>query len=110
MASASSAAAVQLTPSPMITTEPTARTTPKPSASPGWTRPPGIGRSRVRAISASMSRSYHMLMQPAAPEPTAMHSTAMAASTGCRCPGATNNPAKPVNTTSDITRGFSSAQ
>ena len=48
-------------------TEPTASTTPKPSASPGAMRPAGNGRSAVRRISASMSRSYHMLMAPAAP-------------------------------------------
>ena len=37
----------------------------------------------VRCISASMSASYHMLSAPAAPAPTAMHTNAMAASTGC---------------------------
>ncbi len=61
---------------------------------------------RVRRITASMSRSYHMLIAPAAPAPTAMHSTATPASTGCRCPGASNKPTIPVNTTSDMTLGF----
>ena len=54
----------------------------------GATRPAGIGRFIVRVINASMSRSYHMLMAPEAPAPTAMHSTAMAARNGCSAPGA----------------------
>ncbi len=82
---------------------------PKPSAAPGSMRPAGIGRLRVRRITASMSRSYHMLIAPHAPAATAMHSTAVNASTGCRWPGATSRPISPVNTTSVITRGFSSA-
>ena len=90
----------------MITTEPTASTAPKPSASPGAIRPAGSGRVRVRAITASMSRSYHMLMAPEAPAPMAMHKTATAARNGWMWPGATASPTKPVNTTSDITRGF----
>ncbi len=40
---------------------------------------------------------------------TAMHSTAVNASTGFRWPGAISSPITPVNTTSVITRGFSSA-
>ena len=46
---------------------------------------PAAAACAVRCISASMSRSYHMLMAPEAPAPTAMHSTATAASTGWRC-------------------------
>ncbi len=72
-------------------------------------RPAGIGRLRVRRITASMSRSYHMLIAPHAPAATAMHSTAVKPSTGCRWPGAINRPISPVNTTSAITRGLSSA-
>ena len=90
-------------------TAPTAKVIPNASASPGATRPAGIGRRAVRLITPSMSASTHMLSAPAAPAPTAMHSTAVNASTGCRCPGATANPTSPVNTTSVITRGFRSA-
>ncbi len=68
-----------LSASPISSTAPTASTTPKPSASPGAMRPAGKGRLRVRAITASMSRSYHMLMAPDAPAATAMHRTAMTA-------------------------------
>ena len=59
---------------------------------------------------ASMSASYHMLSAPDAPAPTAMHSSAIAPSTGCNPPGAATMPTSAVNTTSDITRGFISAQ
>ena len=37
--------------------------------------PSGIGRLRVRLITASMSASYHMLSAPEAPAPTAMASS-----------------------------------
>ena len=50
-----------------------------------------------------------MLIAPHAPAPTAMHKTAVKASTGFSRPGATSKPIAPVKTTSDITRGFSSA-
>ena len=50
-----------------------------------------------------------MLIAPDAPAATAMHSTAVNASTGCRWPGAISRPTRPVNTTSVMTRGFSSA-
>src|SRR4051812_45814740 len=109
MVSASSAAAAIFTARPITITEPAASTMPKPSASPGATRPAGIGRPLVRDITASMSRSYHMLMAPDAPAPTAMHRIAVSARTGCRCPGASSMPVRPVKTTSDITRGFRSA-
>ncbi len=106
MVSASNWAATQLTASPITATAPTARTIPKPKASPGIMRPAGKGRCAVRRITASMSRSYHMLIAPEAPAPTAMHNTAIAASTGWRCPGATASPTKPVKTTSDMTLGL----
>ena len=51
-----------------------------------------------------------MLSAPDAPAATAMQSSAVKAVSGCRCPGAATIPARPVNTTSDITRGFSSAK
>ena len=63
----------------------------------------------MRRITESMSRSYHMLMAPAAPAPTAMHSTAVNASTGCIVPGAASSPHSPVNTTRVMTRGLVSA-
>ena len=106
---ASRPAATQLTASPIIATDPTESTMPRPSAAPGSTRPAGIGRARVRAITASMSRSYHMLMAADPPAPTAMQSTATAAITGWMAPGAMTRPTAPVKTTSDITRGLSSA-
>src|SRR4051794_6568596 len=67
-----------------------------------------MGRVAVRFIRASMSRSYHMLMAPAAPAPSAMQSTAAMAKAGARWPGATISPTIPVSTTSEMTRGFSS--
>ena len=76
-----------LTARPITRTEPTASVTPKPSAAPGSIRPAGIGRLRVRRMIASMSRSYHMLIAPHAPAATAMHSTAVNASTGLQMPG-----------------------
>ena len=90
-------------------TENTASTPPKLKAASGSTAPRGIGRPQVRFMIASMSRSNHMLMAPEAPAPTAMHSTATAPISGWMSPGATARPAKPENTTSDMTRGFSSA-
>ena len=90
----------------MTATEPTASTQPKPSASPGSIRPAGSGRPAVRRITRSMSRSYHMLIAPDAPAPTAMHRIATPARNGCRCPGARISPTTPVNTTSDMTLGF----
>ncbi len=56
--------------------------TPNDSASAGSILPVGKGRSRVRSISASISRSYHMLIAPAAPDASAMHRTATAAKIG----------------------------
>ncbi len=109
MVQASSAPATTLTRSPSTTTAKPASVTPKASASPGATRPAGTGRFCVRAMRASMSASYHMLSAPAAPAPTAMQISAVAAITGCRCPGAIISPTNAVNTTSDITRGFISA-
>ena len=80
------------------------------SASPGRMRPVGIGRLAVRDIKASMSASYHMLSAPEAPAPTAIASTAMTAMNGLVATGAATSPTNAVKTTSDITRGFSSAK
>ncbi len=95
---------------PISMTEKRLSTTPKASASCGAILPRGSGRPRVRSITASMSRSYHMLMAPAAPAFTAMQSTATAARKGWISPGAAKSPAKPLKTTRLITRGFSSAR
>ena len=46
---------------------------------------------------------------PEAPEAMAMQRMATADSSGWGCTGATTSAAKPLNTTSDITRGFISA-
>ena len=51
-----------------------------------------------------------MLSAPLAPAASAMQSSAVKAVSGWTWPGATMIPASPVNTTSDITRGFSSAK
>jgi hypothetical protein len=51
-----------------------------------------------------------MLIAPDAPAPIAIQRIATAANTGCIEPGATNKPAAPENTTSDITRGLSKAR
>ena len=110
MVKASSAAASQFTKKPSANTEPTLSVAPNASASPGCTRPAGIGRFAVRVITASMSASYHMLSAPEAPAPIAMQSSAAKPITGWMWPGATSSPTSAVNTTSDITRGFSSAR
>ena len=72
-------------------------------------RPAGIGRLAVRAISWSMSESYHMLSAPEAPAPTAIASSAIAPITGWTGCGAISMPAKAVKIDSDMTRGLSSA-
>ena len=51
-----------------------------------------------------------MLSAPDAPAPTAIASSEAKPSTGCIGPGASIMPTSAVNTTSDITRGFSSAK
>ena len=51
-----------------------------------------------------------MLRQPEAPAPTAMASSAAKPSTGLTGTGAITMPTSAVKTTSDITRGFSSAK
>ena len=88
MVAASSSPATTFTAIPISATDPAASMMPKVSAFSGATRPAGIGRFRVRDITASISRSYHMLIAPDAPAPTAMHSTAMKPITGCSPPGA----------------------
>ena len=108
--SASSGRSRQLAISPRQITEPTASTVPKTRASSGATLPRGMGRAAVRAMRASMSASYHMLSAPAAPAPTAMQRSAAMASTGCMEPGAATRPTSAVNTTRNITRGFSSCE
>src|ERR1700721_698958 len=75
----------------------------------GPAAPAGDGPLGVRDIRESMSLSYHMLSAPEAPAPTAMQRIEVKASTGWTWPGAITRPTKAVNTTSDITRGFSSA-
>ena len=90
-------------------TEKTLRPTPKWSAVWRVIRPAGSGREAVRFILASRSASYHWLSAPAAPAPSAMHSTAAKPSTGWTGTGATSSPQRPVNTTRLITRGLVSA-
>ncbi len=109
MVKASRLAASQLATTPSVNTDMADSVRPKPSASFGRMRPDGIGRVRVRVITASMSASYHMFSAPDAPAPTAMASSDAKAMTGCTPLGARSRPASAVNTTSDITRGFSRA-
>ncbi len=47
-----------------------------------------------------------MFRAPEAPAPIAMHSTATAPRTGWIGARAASSPVRPVNTTSDMTRGF----
>src|SRR3546814_20220682 len=68
-----------------------------------------MGRPRVRVITASISRSYHMLIAPHAPAPTAIHRIAVTARAGWIVTGASSIPVSAVKTTSDITRGLRSA-
>jgi len=110
MVKASSEAASQSTKTPSVITERPDSTSPNASASPGRTRPAGIGRVAVRCISRSMSASYHMLSAPDAPAPMAMDRIAMTAVNGLTVTGAATRPTKAVKTTSDMTRGFSSAK
>jgi hypothetical protein len=93
----------------MTSTESSAKTTPNAKAPSAETRPEGMGRLAVRVMIASISRSYHMLMAPAAPAPTAMHKMAINAKNGLMCSGAITRPIAPVKTTSDMTRGLSRA-
>ena len=109
MVKARSPAATALAKSSSIATAKPESTMPIASASPRSTRPEGIGRPAVRAISASMSLSHHMLSAPAAPAPAAMQRIEAKAMTGCTGTGAQARPTKAVKTTSRITRGFRSS-
>src|SRR5690606_5845317 len=108
MVRARSPPASQLVVMPSSMTEKTDSTMPKARASFEDTRPAATGRPRVRRIRASVSPSSAIFSAPAAPAPTAMHSTEMAASPRFIAPGAATSPVTAVNTTSDMTRGFSS--
>ena len=85
---------------------------PSDSASLAGTAPDGIGRVAVRAMTASMSRSNHILIAPAAPEPIAIASSDIAAMNGFidtpLIDWAATRPAAAVNTTSIMIRGFMS--
>jgi len=70
----------------------------------------GTGRPLVRRISASILESKPMLSAADAPAPTAMQRMAMAPRAGFMGVRAQTRPVRAVNTTSDITRGFSSAR
>ena len=109
MVKASKPAARRFVASPSITTEMPDKARPKPKASPPLIRPDGTGRPAVRRILASISASHHMFSAPEAPPPKAMNKIAAKPTTGCTPMGATSRPTKAVNTTSDITRGFSNS-
>ncbi len=92
----------------MARTEAIARAVPKIRALRACMRPAGMGRCMVRRMWMSISRSYHMLIAPEAPAPSEMHRMAMNNSNMPIPPGAMTSPTMAVNTTRDITRGFSS--
>jgi hypothetical protein len=89
-------------------------------------RPTGSGRSQSaspgrprRAGSGALRRAAHHRVdigvvphveRAGRPAPTAMHRSAISAITGCMLPGASIMPTNAVKTTSDMTRGFSSAK
>ena len=94
MVSASSSAATQLTASPMSSDRAERQHDAEPECLAGQHTAGRQGPAGRARITASMSRSYHMLIAPDAPAPTAMHRTAITASTGCKWPGARNEPDK----------------
>src|SRR5271166_7133823 len=110
MVSASSAADSPLTLTASAATDTIASRRPIASASSGGTTPLGMGRIAVRAILASMSASHHMLSAPQAPAPAAMADIALTNFSQSNGAGASAKPTAPVNTTSDITRGFKSTR
>ena len=65
---------------------------PSSSAAPGRRRPAGNGRFIVRCMTLSMSRSYHMLMAPEAPAPSAMQAMATRPTTESIVAGASSMP------------------
>ena len=62
----------------MSSTESADMISPMARASLRGTAPDGMGRVEVRTITSSISASYHMLIAPDAPAPTAMQNTATA--------------------------------
>src|SRR5882757_231376 len=106
MVQANNAAAVRFVAKARTTTANPPRTRPKTSASNREILPRGIGRIAVRAMTASISASYHMLSTPAAPAPAAMARTAAKVVSGSSRTGALLNPTSAVKTASIITRGF----
>jgi hypothetical protein len=85
------------------------RTIPNDKASSDDILPVTIGLCCVRVIIESISLSYHILIAAAEPAPIVIQSIAVTPISECICPGASTNPQKLVNTTSDITLGFISA-
>ena len=59
-------------------------------------------------MTESMSRSYHILMAPAAPAPRAMARIETSPGMMLIDPGASKRPTSAVKTTRDMTRGLSS--
>ena len=111
MVSASSAAATQLTASPISMTEPTASTTPKAERLGRLDRArPAIGRpARARHHRVDVAVVPHVdRARGAGADRDAQHRDRGQHRMQIG-PAPTASPAKPVNTTSDMTRGFSSA-
>ena len=107
---ASKKAANQLDASPSITTESADKARPKSFASFAEIFPDGTGRRLVRAMTPSISASYHIFKAPEAPPPSAINKIDTNATNGWITPGAAKTPAIAVNTTSDITLGLSKAK
>ena len=79
---------------------------PKASASRGDKRPEASGLSRVRAMSASVTRSHHMLSTLAAPTTSAVPKAAATSATLIFVLGAMSAPKAKVKRTSAVTRGL----
>ena len=87
------------------TNDSTASEIPKASAAPGEIRPAATGRVDVRAIWASMSRSYQWLTAPAPPEASEPPSTVQKTSASDGSP-ATYIVVTVVSSSSDWTLGL----
>ena len=107
---ASSAAASQFTSRPSTTTEKPASVRPKASASPGVTRPVGIGRRAVRVIMrVDVGVVPHVERAGGAGADRDAEQRGEADHRMQRGRARRARPTSAVNTTSDITRGFISA-
>ena len=96
MENASNIAASQLLAKPIRTIDAIDKTIEKPKTSCGAIFPEEIGLFCVRVISASISRSYHILKAAAEPEPSAMLRMTTNTKNECVMCGARTVPTRPV--------------